>query len=124
VHAVIETPTYLRQAKAAGATEAELAGIVAALSENPRTGELVPGTGGARKARFPAAGRGKRGSYRVIHYYAADDIPVFVLAILSKGQRSDISQAERNELRKILGGLVDAYRQGVRAKMQSLRGRR
>ncbi|XYD06298.1 hypothetical protein R1A28_21160 [Methylorubrum populi] len=36
-------------------------------------------------------GRGKSGGYRIISYYAAADVPVFLLALVSKGQRADIS---------------------------------
>jgi hypothetical protein len=48
-------------------------------------------------------------------------VPVFLLALVSKGQRADLSQAERNELRTILGTLAEAYRAGVRAKVRQLR---
>jgi mRNA-degrading endonuclease RelE of RelBE toxin-antitoxin system len=60
---------------------------------------LIPGTGGARKVRFGGRGKGKSGGYRVITYYAAEDVPVFLLALVDKGQRADISQADRNALR-------------------------
>jgi len=65
-------------------------------------------------------GKGKSGGYRVITYFAADDVPVFLLALVSKGQRADLSQAERNALRDILGTLADIYRAGVRAKVRQL----
>jgi hypothetical protein len=48
-------------------------------------------------------------------------VPVFLLALISKGQRADLSQTESNALRDILGTLADAYRDGVRAKIRSLR---
>lgn len=63
-------------------------------------------------------GRGKRGGYRIIHFFAADDVPVFLLAILSKGQRADLAQAEKNDLRKILSGLADDYRATVRENIK------
>jgi hypothetical protein len=47
-------------------------------------------------------------------------VPVFLLAVVSKGQRADLSQAERNKLRAILGTLGDAYRAGVRDKIRQL----
>jgi hypothetical protein len=34
-------------------------------------GDLMVGTGGARKFRMPGGGKGKRGGYRVITYFAA-----------------------------------------------------
>ena len=85
-------------------------------------GDVIPGTGGARKIRFGRAGGGKRGGYRTVHYYAAEDVPVFLLAVISKGQRADPTQAERNELRSVLGSIAGAYRDGVRARTRGMKG--
>src|SRR5690349_7102782 len=75
------TPTFEAQAKAAG------------VSETDRSHRR---NSGARKIRFPAKGRGKSGGYRTVHFYGGDDVPVFLLALISKGQRSDLSErAER-----------------------------
>jgi hypothetical protein len=113
---VIQTPTFLADAKAAGLDDSELAEIAATIAANPLIGDIIPGTGGARKVRFGGRGKGKSGGYRVITYYAAEDVPVFLLALVDKGQRADISQADRNALREILGTLADEYRKGVRSK--------
>ena len=39
-----------------------------ALVANPELGPVIAGTGGVRKLRWAAPGRGKRGGYRVIYY--------------------------------------------------------
>jgi hypothetical protein len=80
------------------------------IAANPIAGDLTPGSGGARKIRFPGRGKGKSGGYRVITYYADHDIPVFLLALVSKGQRADLSQTEKNALRVELRGIADDYR--------------
>ena len=95
MHGVIETVDYLKDAAGVGMSEEERALIVSALSENPQLGDLMPGTGGARKARFPSPGKGKRGGYRVVHFYGGKDVPLFLLAALKKGERSDLNQARR-----------------------------
>ena len=38
----------------------------------PESGPVIQGTGGVRKLRWRAAGRGKRGGYRVIYYFEKD----------------------------------------------------
>lgn len=38
------------------------------LIENPEAGAVIRGTGGVRKLRWAAPGRGKRGGYRVIYF--------------------------------------------------------
>jgi hypothetical protein len=121
MHTVVETPTYLRQA--VGLTEGQRIEIISFLSNNPRAGELIPGTGGLRKVRFGKPGKGKRGGYRTIHYYAADDVPIFLMAIVDKGHRADISQAERNELKKVVKGIADDYRESVRKRLEAIRKR-
>ena len=121
---VIQTPTFLADAKAAGVADDELAVIVAAIAADPRAGDVIPGTGGARKVRFAASGRGKSGGYRVITFYAAEDVPVFLLALVSKGQRADISQADRNALRAILAALADDYREGLAGRVRPIRNRK
>lgn len=118
---VVETPTFLADAKAAGVDDDEREAIVAAIAADPQAGDVIQGTGGARKVRIAGRGKGKSGGYRVITFYATEDVPVFLLALVSKGQRADLSQAERNELRTVLGRLADAYRQGVAARVRPLR---
>ena len=54
----------------------------------------------------------------MITFYSDLDVPVFLLNVFAKGDRVDLSQAERNELRKELAGLADDYRQGVRRNVE------
>ncbi|HQT63431.1 MAG: addiction module toxin RelE [Acidocella sp. 20-57-95] len=119
MHSVIETPTYLADAKDAGLTETERKVVILKLAANPMAGDEIPGTGGARKLRFAGRGKGKSGGYRVITFYSGDDVPVFLLNVFAKGDRVDLSQAERNELRKELAGLAADYRKGVRSNVKS-----
>ncbi len=64
---VVETDTFLERADAM-LTESERAELVAYLASNPEAGRVMPGTGGARKARWAIAGKGKRGGSRTIYY--------------------------------------------------------
>jgi hypothetical protein len=100
VHTVIETPRFLASAEEEGIEDNERASIVAYIAEHPTAGVIIPDTGGARKVRFAGRGKGKSGGYRVITYYARDDIPVFLIDIYGKGRRSDISMAEKKAIRK------------------------
>ncbi len=70
----------------------------------------MAGTGGARKLRFKRPGTGKSGGYRIIYYHAGEDIPLFLLNVFTKGDRSNLSRAEQNTLRAILSDLADTYR--------------
>ena len=117
VHSVVETDSFIRASKEAEMSDIERQDLVVFLSKNPDVGDIIPGTGGARKFRIPFKGKGKSTGARVVSYYAGEDIPVFLLDVYSKGDKINLSQAERNQLRKILGDLADAYRANLREKM-------
>jgi len=114
MHTVVETPSYLADAKAAGLTEGEREAVVEMLADHPEAGDEIGGTGGARKVRVAGRGKGKSGGYRVITFYSGEDVPVFLLAAYSKGDRANLSKAERNELKGILGDVVQEYRKGAK----------
>jgi hypothetical protein len=84
MHTVIETADYLQDAKDAGLSGEEMAAIIAVISSDPKAGDVMVGTGGARKLRFAAGGTGKRGGVRTVHYFGGDDVPVFMLAVIKK----------------------------------------
>ncbi len=91
--------------------------IVATISDDPMMGDMMAGTGGCRKSRFPGRGKGKRGGYRTVHYNGPDDVPVLLLVVLDKGDRDNLSHDERNELRKLVQTYATEYRAGVAAKV-------
>jgi hypothetical protein len=124
MHSVVETGSFLRDAAGVGMTDSERETIVLTISGNPLIGDLMPGTGGARKVRFAGRGKGKSGGYRVVTYYAAEDVPVFLLAIVSKGERADLSKREQNDLKSELSRLKDDYRAGTAARLAQLKNYR
>ena len=96
---VIETESYLRDAKGAGMTEAERNAAVELVAGNPESGDVLQGTGGVRKARLAGRGKGKSGGYRIVWYFGGVDIPVFLLTVFGKGEKANLTQGERNALR-------------------------
>jgi hypothetical protein len=72
------------------------------------------------QTRFAGKGKGKRGGYRTVQYYAGDDVPVLLLALIDKGKDENLSKAERNELRIELAGYADDYRKGVIEKVAAI----
>jgi hypothetical protein len=119
--AVIETASFLRAVERTGLTEDETFEIVKTVSENPTIGDLIPGTGGARKWRVPMKGKGKRGGGRVISYFASEDMPVWLLDIFSKGEKIDLTARERAMLKQDLEKLAADYREGMRRRLVDLK---
>jgi hypothetical protein len=110
---VVETPELLSGARRVLSDE-ERRSLIDFLAANPMAGDLMQGTGGARKVRWAARGKGKSGGARVITFYAGPDLPVFLMAIFGKGEKANLSKAERNELRDVLASLVAEYRKGAK----------
>lgn len=79
-------------------------GLQATLLSNPETGNVIEGTGGLRKMRFPDSRRhkGKRGGLRLIYYfwYAGDQFWLFT--IYDKDEASDLTTAERKAAKRLL----------------------
>lgn len=109
MHTVAETPAFRRQAHEAGMTEDEIAALVLRLSADPSAGVPIQGTGGCRKIRVAGRGKGKSGGYRTITFYTGPDLPVFLLAVFSKGEKANLTQRERFVLAKLAREIVSVY---------------
>lgn len=112
MHAVLLTPTFEKQAERAGLSDAEIQEIVSFLAANPMAGNVIKGSGGARKVRFARSGIGKSGGYRTIHYFAGEDVPLFLLGLIDKRKSANLSKEELNALSALLGRIAEAYRKG------------
>jgi hypothetical protein len=113
MHVVVETAAFIAAARAARISGGEIDRIIDHLARRPDAGDVIPGTGGARKVRFAGRGKGKSGGCRVITFYSGGELPVFLLTVFAKGERADLSKAERNALAQLTRMLVDSYRAGA-----------
>ena len=50
-------------------SDEEYAALQWTLAVRPEQGKIIPGSGGLRKMRWAAKGRGKRGGTRIIYYW-------------------------------------------------------
>ena len=109
MQAVVETEEYLKDVKKLGLTEDEQDAIIDFIARNPAAGDEIAGTGGARKVRFAAKGKGKSGGVRIITFYSGADIPLFLLNIFAKNEKTTLTQSEKNAFKKGATRLIDAY---------------
>jgi hypothetical protein len=70
----------------------------------------MQGTGGVRKLRWSRYGTGKSGGVRVIYYYHNEKIPLYLLTVFGKGEKDNLSKAQRNEVAKLIRVLVQAWK--------------
>lgn len=113
MHTVAETKAFRRAAEQAGMTDAEIDDLTRYLAINPMAGEPIVGTGGCRKLRWAGRSKGKSGGYRAITFYSGEMMPVFLITAFSKGERSNLTQKERNILKSMTEMIVDAYKTRV-----------
>ncbi|HUR47562.1 MAG TPA: hypothetical protein VMZ27_16890 [Candidatus Saccharimonadales bacterium] len=78
----------------------ELFELMSWLATNPGVGKIIPGSGGLRKVRFAAKGRGKRGGVRVIYFWWISDAKVLLLDIYSKNEQTDVSTDKLSKLKR------------------------
>jgi hypothetical protein len=107
---VVETRPFIEDA-ARCLQDEEREELITYVARNPTAGVLIPGTGGVRKIRWRASGRGKRGGTRVIYYYHSDRIPLFLLTAYAKSRQTDLSPAQRSAMKRIVVEIVKQYSQ-------------
>ena len=83
-------------------TEDDYLGLQQFLLQYPAEGDLIRGSGGLRKLRWRAQGRGKRGGTRVIYYWANARGYIFLLDIYPKSKKADLTKEEIKQLRAIV----------------------
>jgi mRNA-degrading endonuclease RelE of RelBE toxin-antitoxin system len=106
---VAETPTFTKQADDLFDPE-EKQELIAFLSQNPLAGDVIVGTGGVRKLRYAASGKGKRGGARVIYYYHDESIPLYALLVYPKSVKLDLTSDDKRAVSALVAALKAARR--------------
>lgn len=67
---------------------------------NPSLGSVIRGSGGVRKLRWRAPGRGKRGGYRIIYFLRRPKGLIWMLTIYPKSVRDSIPAQLLRQIRQ------------------------
>ena len=105
---IVALPEFLRKSEKLLAVS-QRQSIINHLATHPASGDVMQGTGGIRKLRWSAQGRGKSGGVRVIYYYHNESMPLFLLTLFGKGEKSNLTKNERNDLTKYTSLLIKNY---------------
>ena len=109
MHTVVELPEYIKRAEKllAGSERSELINF---LATNPKAGDLIQGTRGVRKIRWKRQGSGKSSGFRVVYFFHNESIPLFLLTIFGKNEKTNLTQSERNDLAKLCQLIIRSYK--------------
>jgi mRNA-degrading endonuclease RelE of RelBE toxin-antitoxin system len=99
---VVETPVFTRRVLKL-LTDDDYRLLQHEVVARPDVGNIIRGSGGLRKVRWAATGRGKRGDVRVICYWAVDRETILMLLIYGKNEQDDLTA----EQLRVLKGLVE-----------------
>jgi hypothetical protein len=100
-YTILETPTFTRLVTSAMSDE-EYRALQMELARDPMAGDLIRGSGGIRKLRWAAEGRGKRSGFRVIYYSATANQKVVMLYLFAKNEADDLTKQQL----RLLGAVV------------------
>ena len=72
------------------------------LLERPTSGDRIRGTGGLRKLRWGAEGRGKRGGVRLVYFYVESRKVILLLLLYPKNVQDDLTPEQVRTLAQIV----------------------
>lgn len=72
------------------------------LMERPDSGVIIQRSGGVRKLRWAAGGKGKSGGVRVIYYWFKADDQIVLLTLYGKSEKADLSASELKQIVKLI----------------------
>jgi hypothetical protein len=75
---------------------------------HPDAGDVIPGSGGVRKLRWAAKGKGKRGGARIIYLYVVVAARIYLIRCYAKNVKTDLTPDEKKQLRQIAALLKGA----------------
>jgi hypothetical protein len=104
---VLQLPKFKAEAKGligADGTEA----LAVYLIDHPHAGNVLPGSGGVRKMRWAAKGKGKRGGARIVYLYVVVTSCIYLIRCYAKNVKTDLTADEKRQLRQIAAHLKGA----------------
>ena len=92
---IVSTQVFDRLWQELGQTEEQLRDLQNYLVNNPEAGDLIQGTGGLRKVRFQAEGKGKRGGCRVLYVDFIYYEKIYLMSVYHKSTKTDLTEKEK-----------------------------
>ena len=94
----IEDPEFTKEVEDIF-TDDDLLALQLWLAEYPESGDIIRKSGGCRKIRWSAKGKGKRGGARVIYFHRISASQILLIHVYAKNKKTDLSIAEIKNLK-------------------------
>jgi len=101
----IITPVFDKLWSRLGLTDDDLRDLQIVLMTNPNAGDILKGTGGARKTRFALFDAGKSGGIRVIYLDITHKEQTFLLLCYPKSQQDELTQEQKKQVKALVDTL-------------------
>ena len=98
----VYTEPFRKCWKAMGLSEDDLKKLEEILLENPQLGDVIEGTGGARKMRIQIENRGKTGGGRVIYVDVFEKEKLYFLLAYPKNVQDNLTPDQKKQVRKLV----------------------
>ena len=98
----IETQMFRKTWAAMEMTERDLYDLQEIILSNPQAGDVIQGTGGARKLRIQMEGRGKRGGGRVIYVDIYEMESIYLLMAYPKNVQENLTPEQTKAVRDLV----------------------
>ena len=98
----IEVPLFTKKWKELGLTDEDLRDLQNILLQNPKSGDVIQGTGGLRKIRIPMKGRGKSGGSRGIYVDIEIKEVIYFINVYTKNEKDDLTEDEKKAFKAVV----------------------
>ena len=98
----VYTAPFQRSWKAMGLDDNDQKLLEEALLKNPQAGDVIEGTGGARKMRIQLEGRGKSGGGRIIYVDVFEKEKLYLLLAYPKNVQDNLTPEQKKMIQKLI----------------------
>lgn len=98
----IEVPMFTKKWKELGLSDDILRELQNILLENPKSGDVIQGTGGLRKIRIPLDNAGKRGGERVLYVDVEVKETIYFINVYTKNEKEDLTEDEKKAFKAVI----------------------
>lgn len=97
-----EVPIFTRKWKELGLSDEILRDLQNILLKNPKSGDVIQGTGGLRKIRIPLEDTGKRGGGRILYVDVELKDTIYFINVYTKNEKDDLTEDEKKAFKAVI----------------------